>query len=88
MMEDRNSRQNFLPSSTYAVFLDPLKINVVFNIRPSQVPGDSEPKRFLIYYSVQYCCALFFFFFLCLQDVNQVGSARRWQSKVLLLQGR
>jgi len=53
MMEGGNSSQNFLPFSTYAVFLDPLKINVVFNIRPSQVPGDSEPKHFLIYYSVQ-----------------------------------
>lgn len=53
MMEYRNSSQNFLPFSTYAVFLDPFKINVVFNIRPSQLPGDSEPKHFLIYYSVQ-----------------------------------
>lgn len=52
-MEHRNSSQNFLPCSTYTVFLDPLKINVVFKTKPSQVPLASEPKQVLIYYPVQ-----------------------------------
>lgn len=49
----QNSSQNSLPFPTYAVFSDPLKINVEFNIRPSQVLGESEPEHFLIYYSLQ-----------------------------------
>lgn len=49
----QNSSQNYLPFPTYAVFSDPLKINVEFNIRPLQVLGKSEPEHFLIYYSVQ-----------------------------------
>lgn len=49
----QNSSQNSLPFPTYTVFSDPLKINVEFNIRPSQVLGESEPEHFLIYYSVQ-----------------------------------
>lgn len=69
----QSSSQNSLPFPTYAVLL---KINVEFNIRPSQVLGESEPQHFgftaLSRSTVPW-------FSGCLQNVNQGRKALRTQ---------